>query len=148
MSELIGRSLPPSLHDLLARRMTTVIVATLDEEGHPHTAPYNQVIAVDAGHLRLAVNRQDATFRHLRDYGLTMIAVLEEGDIAAGIKGRARILRQQMQANCNLALIEVEIDEVKKDNSPQYLVVQGIRTRLREEPFLLSQKQILAELRD
>lgn len=147
MSDLIGQALAPNLFDILAKRTTTVVVATVDDDGWPHTAPYNQVIAVDPHRLRLAINRQDATFRSLRDYGLAMVEVLEEGDIAAGIKGRAHIFREQMECNCNLAVVEIEIEEVKRDNSAYYLVVQGVRTRHREEPFLLYQRKVLAELR-
>lgn len=147
MSDLIGRVLPENLVDLFTHRLITVVVATVDNDGLPHTAPYNQLIAVDAGHLRLAINRQDETFRALRDYGLTMLAVLEEGDIAAGIKGRARILRDKMDTNCNLAVVEIEVEEVKRDNSPTHYVLSGVRTRHRDEPFLLRQRQVMAELR-
>ncbi len=147
MSELIGQTLTPNLYDLLARGTTTVVVATVDGDGWPHTAPFNQVIATDAGHLRLAINRLDETFRSLRDYGLAMVEVLEEGDIAAGIRGRARIMHEQMEADCNLAVVEIEIDEVKRDNSPRFLVVQGTRTRYRRAPVLLLHRQIMAELR-
>ena len=147
MSELLGHALTSNLFDLLAKRAVTVVVATIDDDGWPHAAPYNQVFAVDPRHLRLAVNRQDETFRSLSGYGLAMIEVLEEGDIAAAIKGRARIVREQMDANCNLAVIEIEIDDVKKDNSLHYLVTQGVRVRHREESVLLYQKQVMTELR-
>ena len=147
MSDLLGRELTPNLFDLLAKRMATVVVATVDNDGCPHTAPYNQITAMDPKHICLAVNRQDATFLSLRDYGLTMIEVLEEGDIAAGIKGRARVCRQYMEANCNLAMIEIEIEEIKRDNSAYYVVTQGVRTRHREETALLYQRQVMAELR-
>lgn len=147
MSELIGQTLTPNLFDLLARGMATVVVATVDDDGWPHTAPYNQVIAMDPSHLRLAINRLDETFRSLSDYGLAMVEVLEEGDIAAGIRGRARIVHEQMEADCNLAVVEIAIDEVKRDNSPRFLVVQGTRTRYRRAPFLLLHRQIMTELR-
>ncbi|MGE5598296.1 MAG: pyridoxamine 5'-phosphate oxidase family protein [Bacteroidota bacterium] len=147
MSDLIGRALPANLVDLFTNRLTTVVVATVDNDGLPHTAPYNQLVAVDPGRLRLAINRQDETYRALRDYGLTMIAVLEEGDIAAGIKGKARVLRERMDTNCNLAVVEIEVEEIKRDNSPTHYVLSGVRTRHRGEPFLLRQRQIMAELR-
>lgn len=127
--------------------MTTVVVATVDNDGQPHTAPYNQIMAVDPKHLRLAINRHDSTYRALRDYGLTMIEVLAEGDTAAGIKGHATVLRERMEVNCNLAMVEIEVDEVKRDNSPYYLVVQGVIARHRQEPILLYQRHVMNELR-
>jgi len=147
LSELIGRELTPSLYDLLSRRMATVVVGTIDHDGHPHTAPYNQIYAMDCRHLRLAINRQDATYQSLCQRGLAMIEVLEEGDIAVGLKGQARVVAQNMEANCNLALVEIEVTEVKRDNSAYYLVSQGVRTRHREEPFLLMQRKIMTELK-
>ncbi|MGE5527688.1 MAG: pyridoxamine 5'-phosphate oxidase family protein [Patescibacteria group bacterium] len=147
MSELSGNVLPGNLVALLDKRPTTVVVATVDDDGWPHAAPYNLVYAPDDRRLWLAVNRQDVTLKALRDYGLTMIEVLEEGDIAVGIKGRARVIRDRMEANCNLCLVEVDVVEVKRDNSPHYLVAQGIRTRLREEPYLLQQRLIFQELK-
>jgi hypothetical protein len=147
MSDLYGRALTPGLFDLLSSRLSVVVVGTVDSDGCPHTAPYNQVYAPDPNHLRLAINRQDLTFAALRDYGLAMVEVLEEGDLAAGIKGRARVIRDRMESNVNLALVELEIDEVKKDNSPLLLVVQGARTRYRESPFLFQQKPVIMEMR-
>ncbi|MGQ9778893.1 MAG: pyridoxamine 5'-phosphate oxidase family protein [Bacillota bacterium] len=146
VSDLIGRTLTPGILDLLARRMPVLVVATVDENGLPHTAPYNQVVAPEPGRLLLAVNRQDHTYRNLRERGLAMLALLEEGDVAVSIRGRARIVREQMETNCNLGVVEIEIEEIKRDNSPYYLVTQGIRTRLREEPFLLQQRRLMAEL--
>lgn len=146
MSDLIGRTLTPGILDLLARRMPVLVVATVDEDGSPHTAPYNQVVAPDPARLFLAVNRQDRTYRNLRERGLAVLALLEEGDVAVSIRSRARIVREQMETNCNLAVVEFAIEEIKRDNSPHYLVTQGIRTRLREEPFLLQQRRLMAEL--
>ena len=147
MSDLLGCELPPNLFELLARRTTVAVVATVDDDGWPHAAPYSQVVAVDPRHLRLAVARRDATYQSLRDYGLVMVEILEEGDIAAGIKGRARILRERMRTDDNLAVVEIEIDEVKRDNSTCFLVTQGVRTRLRQELYLLQLRQIMNELK-
>lgn len=147
LSDLIGQALPQNLFDILAARMVTVVVATIDENGWPHTAPYNQIFAPDRERLVLAISRQDETYRSLKDNGMVALAIMEEGDVAVGIKGRASVLCEQMEANCNLAAVEVRLEQVKRDNSPHYLVTQGIRTRLREEPFLLQMRQIMNELR-
>lgn len=147
MSVPIGQALPQNLFDIMAARMVTVVVATIDGNGWPHTAPYNQIFAPDRERLVLAINRQDETYRSLKDNGMVALAIMEEGDVAFGVKGRARVLCERMEANCNLAAVEVRLEQVKRDNSPHYLVTQGIRTRLREEPFLLQMRQIMNELR-
>ncbi|NLG84936.1 MAG: hypothetical protein GX493_10105 [Firmicutes bacterium] len=146
VSELIGRTLTPGLLDLLARRMPVLVVATVNPDGSPHTAPYNQFGAPDPGHLFLAINRQDHTYANLCARGLAGLALLEEGDVAISMRTRARVLQEQMVSNCNLAVVEFTIEEIKRDNSPHYLVTQGVRTRLREEPFLLQQRRLMAEL--
>ena len=147
VSDLIGRTLTPGLLDLLVRRMPTVVMATIGEDDWPHTAPYNQIAALDPARLLLAVNHQDRTYCNLCRRGRVMLALLEEGDVAVGIRGRARVARERMETDCNLAVVEIEIEEIKRDNSPYYLVTQGIRTRLREEPFLIQQRRLMAELR-
>ncbi|MCL6615460.1 MAG: pyridoxamine 5'-phosphate oxidase family protein, partial [Firmicutes bacterium] len=82
MSDLIGRTLTPGLLDLLARRMPTVVVATIGEDDWPHTAPYNQIAAPDPARLLVAVNHRDHTYRNLCSRGRVMLALLEEGDVA------------------------------------------------------------------
>jgi len=121
-------------------------MATLDQEQHPHTAPFNHIVVSDSKHLRMAVSRNHQTFLNIQANGNVALAILEEGDIAVCIKGFARIIRNSMELDYNMAVVEVEISEIKKDNSLTHFVTQGIRIRHRSEPFLLESRKIFQEL--
>lgn len=146
MSTLLGTELNSTLKDLFEKRISTVIMATIDQEQRPHTAPFNHILATDSKHLRLAVSRNHQTFLNVQANGNVAVAVLEEGDIAVCIKGFARVIRNSMESDYNLAVIEVEISEIKKDNSATHFVTQGIRIRHRNEPYLLESRRIFQEL--
>jgi hypothetical protein len=45
-----------------------------------------------------------------------------------------------------MSIIDIEIDEIKKDNSNSYFVTQGVRIRHKNEPVLLSSRKIFQEL--
>ncbi len=146
MSILLGTELNSTLKDLFDKRISTAIVATLDLDRHPHTAPFNYIIASDPKHLRLAVSRNQQTFQNIQTDGNVALGILEEGDVAVCIKGFARVIRNSMEFDYNMAIVEIEISEIKKDNSPTHFVTQGIRIRHRNEPFLLESKRIFQEL--
>lgn len=146
MSILLGTELNSTLKDLFDKRISTAIMATLDQEQHPHTAPFSHIVVSDPKHLRLAISRNHQTFLNIQANGNVALAILEEGDIAVCIKGFARIIRNSMEFDYNMAVVEVEISEIKKDNSLTHFVTQGIRIRHRSEPFLLESRKIFQEL--
>ncbi len=146
MSILLGTELNSTLKDLFDKRISTAIMASIDQEQHPHTAPFNHIVVSDPKHLRLAISRNHQTFQNIQTNGNVAVAILEEGDIAVCIKGFARIIRNSMDFDYNLAVVEIEISEIKKDNSLTHFVTQGIRIRHRSEPFLLESRKIFQEL--
>lgn len=146
MSTLLGTELNSTLKDLFEKRISTVIVATLDQAQRPHTAPFNYITASDSKHLRVVISRNQQTFSNILANGNVAIAVVDEGDIAVCIKGFARVIRNQMDSDYNMAIVEIEISEIKKDNSSTHYVTQGIRIRHRSEQYLLESRRIIQEL--
>lgn len=146
MSTWLGTELNSTLKDLFDKRISTVIMATLDQNQCPHTAPFNYITASDPKHLRLAISRNHQTFSNIQANGNVALAILEEGDIAVCIKGFARVIRNSMEFDYNMAIVEIEISEIKKDNSPTHFVSQGIRIRHRSELYLLGARRIFQEL--
>lgn len=146
MSTFVGNELTSALKDLFNKRISTVIVATLDQDLHPHTAPFHYIAVYDSGHLRLAVSKELLTYRHITDNAYVALAVIEEGDVAVCIKGSARVVRPEMIGDCNMAIVEVAIDEIRRDNFQSHYVTQGIRIRHRSEAALLEARRIFQEL--
>ena len=146
MSVLLGTELNSTLRDLFDKRINTAIIATVDQDLRPHTAPFNYIVALDSKNIRIAISRNHQTYSNIVDNGYVAMAVLDEGDIAVCIKGIAKVIRGTMECDYNMAVIELEITEIKKDNSNQYFVTQGIRIRHKNEPALLFTRKIFQEL--
>lgn len=146
MSILFGTELNPALIDLFNKKVNTAIVATIDQNYFPHTAPFNFIVVRDPKHLRIAVSRQHLTFVNIIENGYVALAVLDEGDIAVCIKGFAQVVKDNMETDINMAIVEIEVVEIKKNNSSISYVTQGIRTIHKSEPDLLCSRQIFREL--
>jgi hypothetical protein len=146
MSVLIGTELNSSLRYLFDRRNCTAILATIDKDNHPHTAPYNGIVACDPKHLRIAICKDHKSYTNIVQSAHVALAVLEEGDVAVCIKGIALVVRNYMDFDCNMAIIEIEINEIRKNNSTNFLVTQGIRTKYRNERSLLDFRKLISEL--
>ena len=146
MAVLLSNELNNTLTELFNSKMITIILATLDQDLHPHTAPFNYIAVRDSKHICLAISKYNQTYANIVLNGYVALAILEEGDMAVGIKGMGRIIVMNMESDYSMAVLEVEIYEVKKDNSPTHYVTQGIRIRHKSEPFLLSSRKIFQEL--
>jgi hypothetical protein len=91
------------------------IVATVDEDGAPRTAPFGSLRAVSPKVLRVACGNYLSTCKNLRRDGEVSVAVLAPVDIAVSIRGRARVVKEQMEIARHLVLFEIDIHEVKND---------------------------------
>jgi hypothetical protein len=91
------------------------IVATVDPDGSPRTAPFGSLRAVTPNLLRLACNRYHDTYANLCRDGRAMVAVLAPPNIAVSIRGRARMVKEEMDTGEHLAVLEIDVEEVKND---------------------------------
>jgi len=111
--------LPPDVFAALhkpARAINPVtIVATVDSDGRPRTAPFGSLRAITPQLLRLACGNYHDTYVNLRRDGQVSVAVLAPPNIAVSIRGRARIVREQMDIAKHLVVVEIDIEEVKND---------------------------------
>jgi len=111
--------LPPEVFAVLHKPDRAInpitIVATVDSDGTPRTAPFGSLRAVTPRLLRLACNRLHDTYANLCRDGRVMVALLAPPDIAVSIRGRARVVKEQMDAGEQLAVVEIDIEEAKND---------------------------------
>ena len=142
----MGTELNPTLKYLFDRRNSTAILATSDKAHHPHTAPYNCIVARDAKHLRIAICKDHQTYANIVESAEVALAIIEEGDMAVCIKGIAHVVRQSMDSDCNMAVIDIEINEIRRNSSTQFFVSQGIRTIYKNEQSLVDFRKLLYEL--
>ena len=143
---ILGDELNTAAVYFFARRTGTVILATIDEDLRPHTAPFNYICVADSRHLRIAISRNHQTYANIVNHGYVALAIVDEGDLAVCVKGNVRVLCASMNSNPDMAMIEVEITEIRGNNSPSHCVNQGIRIHHRNELKLLESRRIFIEL--
>ena len=111
--------LPPAVFEALhkpGRAINPVtIVATVDGDGRPRTAPFGSLRAVTPRLLRLACNRYHDTYANLCRDGRASVALLAPPNTAVSIRGRARVVSESMEIGEHLSIVEIDVEEVKND---------------------------------
>jgi hypothetical protein len=126
--------LPQNAYELLRTKPIDVVIATVDEDGFPRTAPYGLIRALDRKTLRVGIGPGKRTYANIVRNGKVMVCVLAEGNIALGIRGRARVIKERMESwNIHVAMIEIDILEVKSDALTWVPITQGIQVQLSDE---------------
>lgn len=115
MGKIVGKELPPKVFEAL-QQVTYVVLATVNEEGWPDTAPFSWVLALDAKTIRLAINKDIGTLRNIRDNGKARLQVSGKG-VAVSIRGRASVIKETMETTpFPTSLVEMKVEEVKDDS--------------------------------
>jgi hypothetical protein len=109
------------------------IVATIEPDGTPHTAPFGSLRAVTPQVLRFATWRGHDTYANICSDIEWGVSLLSPPGMAVSVKGRARITREKMKADPNYAVVDVDIDLVKND------VVRRIRLQSAITIYILDQ---------
>lgn len=102
------------------------VVATVDENGSPHIAPFGSMRAVNPRLMRFIAHRYHDTLANLKRDPRVMVAMVSAPDIAVSIKGKARIVEEPFAIDENYALIEIDIEEVKNDMPVRIGIETGI----------------------
>ncbi len=111
--------LPPDVFAVLHKPNRGInpiaIVATVDQDGMPRTAPFGSLRAVTPKLLRFASNDYHDTYTNLCRDGRVMVALLSPPNIAVSIRGKARVVKERMDTDKHLVVIEIDVEEVKND---------------------------------
>lgn len=111
--------LPQYVFDVLRKPDIAIepvaIVATVDPDGGPRTAPFGSLRAHTPRLLRLISLRYHETYANLCRDGRASVAVVAPPDIAVSVCGRARVVREEMETGEHYAVLEIEIEAVKND---------------------------------
>lgn len=131
MSKIIGDSLPEEVVDLFKKELTTVVLSTLSPEGFPHAMPVHLIYAPNDKTLRMALVKSHQTTINIKNNDKGFITVLEGTDIAMGIKGTARVVKEPMEGNAAMCMVEFNIEQIKSDTTPTVIVTEGINKKHR-----------------
>jgi hypothetical protein len=102
------------------------VVATVDEDGCPHIAPFGSMRAVTPKLMRFIAHRYHDTLANLKRDPRVMVAMISDPDIAVSIKGVARVVEEPFTLDENYALVEIDIDKVKNDMPVRIGIDSGI----------------------
>ena len=122
------------------------VVATVDEDGFPHIAPFGSMRAVTPKLMRFITHRNHDTLGNLKRDSRVMVAMISDPDIAVSIKGNARIVEEPFTLDENYALVEIDIDEVKNDMPVRIGIETGIAISP-SGPFVEWWKQLWKRMR-
>ncbi len=105
---------------------SAVVLATVDAEGGPHTAPFGSICYISPRVLRFGCDRKHETYENIRRNGRVVVSLIAPPDVAVSIKGHARVAKERMELVNTDAVIEVEVEDVKDDLIPGSFIVSGI----------------------
>jgi len=131
--------------DLINRQATIVVVATVDEDGSPRTAPFGWVYAKDGRTLRFSTSRGHDTYKNIVRDGRVMICLLEEGNTAISIKGDARVCKEQLSTREHCAMVELDIKSIKSDVTGVASVISGIKCKINDR-YVEMTKSVYTEM--
>ena len=137
-----------NLGDLFNENPNQIIVVggTVGEDGSPNTAPLSLIQAKDEKTLLLALLKGDTTTDNVIKNGKLIIEILRQDDLAIGIKGQARVLKEAMDCNSSMLLAEMTVEAVKLDSSPAQVLISGPAATPRSEKGRAFAEGVMAEL--
>jgi len=101
------------------------IVATVDLDGSPRTAPFGSLRAITPRLLRLFSCHEQDTYANLCRDGRASVALVSP-DVAASVTEWARVVRDQAHHDEQFAILEIDVEEVKNDMAYRIIVESGI----------------------
>jgi len=141
-----GNGLSKHVIDIINREATIIVVATVDEDGSPRTAPFGWVYAVDSKTLRFSTSRGHDTYKNIVRDGRVMICIMEEDNTAISVKGDTRIRKEQLESgSSHIAMVEVNITDVKSDVTRVASVISGVKCEINEK-FVKMTRDIYKEM--
>ena len=133
-AKVLGDELPQKVYGLLQTPSPNVVIATVDDDGFPRTAPFDLIYAPTSKTLYAGISPNHHTYQNIQRDGKVMICVIDHGNIAVGIRGRARTVKERMQSiSIPVVIVEITILEVKNDALRWAPITQGIRFQVTEE---------------
>ncbi len=126
MSKSLGRILDDTAIKQLNARESTVIVATVSEDGYPNTTPVHLIIAKNPQTLLFALGRGHQATANIRVNPKIMVSLCEKNDLNISMKCNAGIIHEEVACNNGMCVVEAKIEAIK-DDSTHSRTISGIR---------------------
>ena len=132
MSKIIGEALDEKSFKQFRARESTVVVATITDNGYPNTTPVHLITAVNKKTLLLAMNRNHQGVINIRHEPKIMLSLCEKNDLNISIRCDAEVFKERMECNPAMCIVKAGIIDIK-DDSTHSETTRGIRYRCRTE---------------
>jgi hypothetical protein len=139
--QVLGDELPLNAFQLLHDHTTNAVLATVDENGYPRTAPFGLICAINRKTLRVGMNAKHRTYANILRDGKVMVCVMDADNISLGIRGDARVIKEGMDSiPWRVGIIEIAIVEVKSDAITIAPITRGIQVQVADKVSTIFQK--------
>lgn len=102
------------------------VIATIDEDGAPRTAPFGSLHAISPEKLRAVIHRYHDTLKNVKRDDRVMVCMISAPDSAISVRGTAIVLEEPWSVDERYALVEIAIHDVKNDMPMQIGIEHGI----------------------
>lgn len=144
-----ANELPPAIFEIWRKPNLVLspvaIVATVDPDGSPRTAPFGSLRAMTPKLLRLVTGKFHDTYRNLSQDGRVSVFLIFPPDMSASVTGQAAVTRETMKSDDRFAVVDINVKEVKNDMA-QIVVIQEPITILAQESAVEWFKSVLTEM--
>lgn len=134
MAKQLGNELPQNLLDKLAGGALYrsgglgLSVLTVDEAGWPHVAMAPGAVAARPGEVWVALGARTGSLRNVERDGRVTLQVAGPETLYY-IKGRAEVVRPEMEVMSQEAALRVRVTEVLQDMEPFLTITGGVSYR-------------------
>ena len=132
MSKIIGEAIDEKSFKQFRAMESTVVVATITDNGYPNTTPVHLITAVNKKTLLLAMNRKHQGVINIRHEPKIMLSLCEKNDLNISIRCDAEVFKERMECNPAMCIVKAGIIDIK-DDSTHSETTRGIRYRCRTE---------------
>lgn len=135
MAKYLGEQLNDKIINVFNTKFLTVMLATVDDDGFPRIAPVSIFSVKDSKTILMGMQANCRSAQNIKRNGMLMLSLCEENDLAVGIKGKARMIKE-MNSFKGGGIFEIEVLEVKDDSAIDVKVVKGVTLELRDSRWL------------
>ncbi len=132
MSKKLGDTLSDKAIAQFNARESSVVIATVSEDGFPNTTPVHLIIARDPQTLLFGISINHLGTSNIRANPKIMISLCEKDDLNISIKCRAKVIREKLDCNPGMCVVEAKIAAIK-DDSTHSRTISGIRYECKTE---------------
>lgn len=147
MSKILGKTLTNKMLDQFTARESTVVLATISEDGFPNTTPIHLITARDETSLILGVARIHKAFENISKHNKCMISLCEKNDLNISLKGFAHVIMESLESNKAMSAVQFDISEIKSDSTHSE-TISGIRYRVKTERGQKFIDEVFSELEE